>query len=76
MKYSMTIEYNNSDPKYINDIAIWGDVLDTLRHRLDQWTIRVHIYKWSSNHRCLGHRCVTMGNLYFVARSPTDKVLL
>ena len=37
MKYSMTIEYNNSDPKYINDITTWGDVLDTLRHRLDQW---------------------------------------
>jgi hypothetical protein len=76
MRYSMTIEYNHADPKYINDIETWGDVLDTLRHRLDQWTIRVHIYKWSSNNRCLGHRCVTMGNLYFVAGSPTDKVLL
>ena len=72
----MTIEYNNSDPKYINDITTWGDVLDTLRHRLDQWAIKVHIYKWSSNNRCRGHRCVTMGNLYFVAGSPTDKVLL
>ena len=76
MKYSMTIEYNNSDPKYINDITTWGDVLDTLRHRLDQWVIKVHIYKWSSNNRCLGSRCVTMGNLYFVAGSPTDKILI
>ena len=72
----MIIEYKNSDPKHINDIATWDDVLDTLRHRLDQWTIKVHIYKWSKNDRCLGHRCVTMGNLYFVANSPTDKILL
>lgn len=76
MKYGMIIEYKNSDPKHINDIATWDDVLDTLRHRLDQWTIKVHIYKWSKNDRCLGHRCVTMGNLYFVANSPTDKILL
>ena len=76
MTYRMTIEYKDSYPKYINDIATWGDVLDTLRHRLDQNAIRVHIYKWSSNNRCLGHRCVTMGNLYFVAGSPTDKILL
>ena len=76
MRYSMTIEYNHADPKYINGIETWGDVLDTLRHKLDQLTIRVHIYKWSSNSRCLGHRCVTMGNLYFVAGSPTDKILI
>ena len=76
MTYSLTIEYNHADPKYINDIATWDDVLNTLRNGLDQLTIRVHIYKWSSNNRCLGHRCVTMGNLYFVARSPTDKILL
>ena len=76
MKYSMTIEYNNSDPKYINDITTWGDVLDTLRHRLDQWAIKVHIYKWSSNNRCLGHRCVTMGNICEVAFTLRDKQVL
>lgn len=76
MKYGMIIEYNNSDPKHINDIATWGDVLDILRNRLDQWTIKVHIYKWSSNDRCLGHRCVTMGNLWDIANSANDKVLL
>jgi hypothetical protein len=76
MKYSLTIEHHHSDPTYVNDIKTWDDVLDYLKHKLDQWTIRVHIYKWSSNSRCLGHRCVTMGNLYFVASSPTDKVLL
>ena len=76
MKYGIIIEHNNSDPKHINDIATWDDVLDILRNGLDQWTIKVHIYKWSKNDRCLGHRCVTMGNLYFVAGSPTDKVLL
>ena len=76
MTYSLTIEYKDSSPKFINDIETWGDVLDTLRHKLDQWTIKVHIYKWSSDNRCLGSKCVTMGNLYFMATAPTDKVLL
>lgn len=76
MKYSLTIEHNNSSPSYKNDIKTWSEVLDILRNGLDQWTIKVHIYKWSSNNRCLGSRCVTMSNLYFVAGSPTDKVLL
>lgn len=76
MKYGMTIEYNHADPKYINDIATWGDVLDTLRRGLDQWVIKVHIYKWSKNDRCLGSRCVTMGNLWDIANSANDKVLL
>lgn len=76
MKYSMTIERNNADPTYVNDIKTWDDVLDYLKHKLDQWTIRVHIYKWSSNSRCLGERCVTMGNMWFICFSGTDKVLL
>ncbi len=76
MTYSLTIAYSNGYPTYVNDINTWGDVLDTLRHRLDQWTIKVHIYKWSSNNRCLGERCVTMGNLWDIANSANDKVLL
>lgn len=76
MTYSLTIERNNADPKYINDITSWDDVSDILRHKLDQWTIRVHIYKWSSNNRCLGKKCVTMGNLWDVCWNGTDKVLL
>lgn len=76
MKYSMTIEHRHSDPTYVNDIETWGEVLDYLRRKLDQWTIRVHIYKWSSNNRCLGEKCVTMGNLYAIASAPNDKVLL
>lgn len=76
MKYSLTIEHHNSSPSYKNDIKTWSEVLDILRNGLDQWTTRVYVYKWSKNDRCLGSRCVTMGNLYFVAGSPTDKVLL
>ena len=76
MTYSLTIEHNNSDPTYVNDIKTWDDVLDYLKHKLDQWTIRVHIYKWSSNSRCLGERNVTMDNLWEVANSLTDKILL
>jgi hypothetical protein len=76
MTYSLTIEHNHSDPTYVNDINTWGEVLDYLRCKLDQWTIRVRIYKWSSNSRCLGEKCVTMGNLWDVVWNGTDKVLL
>lgn len=76
MKYSLTIEHHHSDPTYVNDIKTWDDVLDYLKHKLDQWTIRVQIYKWSSNDRCLGHKCVTMGNLWDVVWNGTDKILL
>ena len=76
MTYSLIIEHKNSDPKHIKDIATWDEVLNILRNGLDQWTIKVHIYKWSSNDRCLGSKCVTMGNLWDIANSANDKVLL
>lgn len=76
MTYSLIIKRNNADPKYINDILTWDDVLNTLRNGLDQWTIRVHIHKWSKNNKCLGERCVTMGNLWDICSNGTDKVLL
>lgn len=76
MTYSLIIEHSNSDPTHVNDIKTWPQVTSYLRNKLDQWTIRVHIYKWSSNDRCLGHICVTMGNLWDIANSANDKVLL
>lgn len=76
MTYSLTIERNNADPTYVNEIETWDDVLDYLKHKLDQWTIRVQIYKYSSNNRCLGHKCVTMSSMWFVCTVGTDKVLL
>lgn len=76
MTYSLTIEYSNSDPTYVNDIKTWPQVTHYLRNKLDQWTIRVHVYKWASNHRLLGEKCVTMGNLCEVAFALRDKVLL
>ena len=76
MTYSLIIEHNYSDPKYVNDINTWGEVLDYLRCKLDQWTIRVHIFKWSSDEKCLGEKIVTMGNLYVIANAPNDKVLI
>ena len=79
MKYMMTIErMNNSSKKdfdSINDIPTWDKVRQILRNGLDQWTIKVHVYKWSSNDRCLGHICVTMGNLWNVLSYGTDKIL-
>ena len=76
MTYSLTIVRQHSDPSYVNDIKTWDDVLDYLRNKLDQWTTSVHIYKYSSNDRLLGERNVTMGNLWEVANSLTDKILL
>ena len=80
MTYSLSIiRQDNSSKKnfeVVNDIKTWDDVLDYLKHKLDQWTIKVHIYKWSSNNRCLGEKCVTMGNLWFICFSETDKVLI
>lgn len=76
MRYSLIIEHNHSDPTYINGIKSWNEVTDYLKNKLDQWTIRVHIFKYSSNDKLLGERCVTMGNLVKVALSLTDKIIL
>ena len=76
MTYSITIEYNHADPKFINGLTKWEEVLDILKNKLDQWVNHVHIYKWSKNDRCLGSKCVTMGNLWDIANSANDKVLL
>ena len=80
MKYSLTItRQDNSSKKVfetVNDIATWEQVTHYLCYKLDQWTIKVHIYKWSSNSKCLGEKCVTMGNMWFICFSETDKVLI
>ena len=76
MTYSLIIKRECADPQYVLNIRRWVDVLDYLRDKLDQWTIGVHIYKYSSNDRLLGERYVTMGNLWEVANSLTDKILL
>lgn len=76
MRYSLTIERNYRDPQFINDIETWNDVLDILKKKLDQWTKQVYIYKFSKNDRCLGSKRVTMGNLWEVANSASDKVLI
>lgn len=76
MTYSMVIESRYSDRTYVNDIKTWPQVTSYLRNKLDQWAIRVYIYKWSSNHRLLGEKCVTMSNICDVAFALRDKVLL
>ena len=76
MTYSLTIEHSNSDPTYVNDIKTWPTVTNYLRNKLDQWTTRVHIYKWASNHRLLGEKWVTMANICDVAFALRDKILL
>ena len=76
MTYSLIIERGNSDPTYVNDIKTWPQVTYHLRHKLDQWTTKVHIYKYSSDDKVLGEKCVTMGNLVDVCLALRDKQVL
>ena len=76
MTYSLVIEYRNSDPKVINGIKTWPEVTGYLRHKLDQWTIKVYIYKYSSDNKTLGEKCVTMANLVDVCLALRDKQVL
>lgn len=76
MTYSLIIERGNSDPTYVNDIKTWPQVTYYLRHKLDQWTTKVHIYKYSSDYKVLGEKCVTMGNLVDVCLALRDKQVL
>ena len=76
MTYSLEIEHKYSDPTYVNGIETWDEVLDYLKHKLDQWAIGVQIYKYSSNDKCLGYKYVTVGSLWSVLTVGTDKVLL
>lgn len=76
MTYSLTIEHNHSDPTYVNGLTQWVQVTNYLRNKLDQWTISVHICKYSSDDRLLGETHVTMGNLCEVAFALRDKQVL
>lgn len=76
MRYFLMIEHKNSYPTYINDIKSWRDITDYLLNKLDKWTIRVVITKYSSDNRLLGKVCVTMDNLIKVVTSLSDKTIL
>lgn len=76
MKYSLTIERINYDPIFVNGIKTWTGVTDYLKNKLDKNTIRVHVYKWSSNTKCLGHAFVNMSNIAKVAYTLRDKDVL
>ena len=76
MTYSLVISKHQSDPQYVLGLKTWAQVTHYLRNKLDQYTIRVHIYKLSSNNRTLGEKCVTMGNICEVAFALRDKQVL
>ena len=69
------IERSNADPRYVNGIQTWFDVLNHIRYKLDLLTIKVTIYKWSKDNKCLGEKCVTMSNMWDVTNSKDDKIL-
>jgi hypothetical protein len=76
MEYNLVIEKRYADPEYRNGLKVWKEVTSILRNELTQSVISVNIYKYSSDDRLLGKRHVTMANLWDVANSLTDKVLL
>lgn len=76
MTYSLVIKIDNSDPKYVNGIDSWDKVKENLKNDLPLRTIFVDIYKFSKNNKCLGHRLVSMRNLYQVVTSDSDKYIL
>lgn len=76
MTYSLVITRNQSDPQYILGLKTWVQVTHYLRNKLDQWTIKVHIYKLSSDNKTLGEKCVTMSNICEVAFALRDKQVL
>ena len=76
MTYSLYIKKSDCDPTCVNGIKTWPEVTYHLRHKLDQWTIMVHIYKYSSDDRLLGEKCVTMSNLVDVCLALRDKDVL
>ena len=78
MEYAITKQSrgSNNTTEYFNGFKTWAEVIEFLTTKLDQWTYRVYIYKYSSNHRLLGQKCVTMGNLIEVANSANDKILI
>ena len=76
MTYSLIISKATRDCEYVNGIQTWAQVTGYLRNKLDQWTTSVHIYKLSSDHRTLGEKHVTMGNICDVAFALRDKDVL
>lgn len=76
MTYSMTIVRRHSDPTYVNGLTQWVQVTNYLRNKLDQLVTKVHIYKYSSDDRLLGEKCVTMSNICDVAFALRDKQVL
>ena len=80
MTYSLTIirddNSNARDVEFINGIKTWPEVTNFLRKKLDQWTKKVHIYKYSSDNKLLGERAVTMANICEVAFALRDKEVL
>ena len=80
MEYAISTESGTSvetkRTEYFNGLKTWEEVIVFLTNKLDQWCFRIHIFKYSSNHRLLGEKCVTMGNLVEVAKSKNDKILI
>lgn len=78
MTYSLLIKKRFGTPvcDYVSDILTWPDVTNYLRSKLDDKVTKVEIFKYSSNHKCLGHKVVTIDNIVKVATSLRDTILL
>lgn len=78
MEYNISTHSNvqRNPTQYFTGLKTWDEVRDFLTNKLDRWCYEVFIYKYSSNHRLLGRKRVTMFDLVNVANSPNDKCLI
>lgn len=72
----MIIEKRFCSPEYINGLNTWEEVKTKLCEELPQGTIRVCVYKFSSNNKTLGYCPVTMHNMAKVINASNDKEVL
>jgi Ca2+-binding EF-hand superfamily protein len=76
MTYGLIITRQYHDTKYVNGLKNWENVTNILKNTLPSNTTGVFIGKYSSDNKTLGEKYVDMSNLYKVASSKTDKVLI
>lgn len=75
MEYYLHIDRRLSDSVLISGLHTWAEVTDYLAEKLDANALKVLVTKFSTDGKLLAKGAVTMGNLYKVIQSKTDKVL-
>jgi hypothetical protein len=72
--YELGVTHNIRVTEY-KKYNTWDEVIDYLRNHIPSWTVCITICKRYPCGKLIASRSITMGELYEVASSPTDKVL-